>query len=196
MSLFKKDTPAVPEGLGSLDTSAAAEVKVSTPAELQTPEGKAYVATAVNEAVTASVRAIFTELAPMLKNMNSGLTPEAIDLLRTPKETPEQVARKARDKRESARSREQEAELRAATEAFKNNCQHRYPNGAEALSIISNLYLAGKAPGGVCMLCHDIVLPKRWGFDSPEPETGKERPIILPAHRDYPRVLQIFNSRT
>ena len=198
MGLFtKKDENAGPEGLNALDSAAVAEPKVpKTPAELQTIEGKAFVQTAVQQAVQESVKAIFLELGPYLKNMGGGLTAEAIDLIRTPKETPEQIARKARDKRESARSREQEAELKRQTQEFQDNCSHRYPNGAEAISLVHNLYNASRQPAGICMLCQCFILPKRWEFSSPDPDTGKERAIVAPAHKDYGRVAQIDRART
>jgi hypothetical protein len=198
MGLFtKKDENAGPEGLNALDSAAVAEPKVpKTPAELQTIEGKAYVQTAVQQAVQESVKAIFSELGPYLKNMGGGLTPEMIDQLRTPKKTEEQIAREIRDKRESARSREQEAELKRATRQHQDNCSHRYPNGAEAISLIHNLHLSSRLPGGICMLCQDVILPKRWTFLSPDSDTGKERAEIAPAHKDYQRVLFLENART
>jgi hypothetical protein len=212
MSLFKKEAPeAGPAGLDALNTSSAPvsvpaaqpEVEVAavaepavpkTPVELQSVEAKAYVHDVVKTAITESVRAIFSEFAKAGGLGGGGLTREDIDLLRTPKETPEQIAAKAREKREVAQSKEQEAQLRRDNAARRANCQHRYPNATEAISLVHNL--PSRQTAGICMLCQDLIEGRHWTILAPDVQTGKERAVIAEAHKDYQRVLQIEQTRS
>jgi hypothetical protein len=170
----------------------AKPTKVSTPEELLSPMGKAYINDTVSAAVASSVRAIFQELAPMFQNM--ALTPEKLDLLRTPKKNEEQIARELRNMRESRKSKEDEAQLRRDIEARQANCQHRYPNNTEAIGLLHNM--PSRQVAGVCMLCQVLIQGRHWSILAPDPETGKERAVIVDAHPAYPRVLQIENTRS
>jgi hypothetical protein len=209
MGIFNKDTKETPTpaGLDALKVAApqpevkqeakpeakpeATPKKVSTPEELLSPVGRGFVNDMVSTAVRESVRAIFAEMAPILQGM--ALTPEKLDLLRTPKKNEEQVARELRNMRESRKSKEDEAQLRRDRAAMQSNCPHKYPNNTDSISLIHNM--PSRQVAGICVLCHSLIEGKRWTILAPDPETGKERAVIADAHPDYNRVLQIERLR-
>jgi hypothetical protein len=160
--------------------------KIGLPEALSTPSAQGYVNQLVSAAVSEAVKSIFSELGPILRD--SALTPEKLDLLRTPKQTPEQVAKELREKRESRKSREDEAELKRATLARQEACLHKYPNETDAINLVHN-YVDRQARG-ICHICGKMIEPRRWVIDSPDPNTGTERCHIEEADKDYRRVLQ------
>lgn len=156
----------------------------SAPSPEQMAENTAQTSAAVKEAVQASVAAVFASLGPMLEKL--ALTPEKIQELKAPFIDP---AKAAREKREAQMNREQIEEMRKQDEWRKAHCEHLDKNGNDSIGITHNY--PDRQPRGVCVLCHDIIHPKEWRIGSPDPQTGKSRPYMVDAHKDYSRVLRI-----
>jgi hypothetical protein len=169
----------------------AKPAKVATPEELLSPAGKGFVNDMVSTAVRESVKAIFAEMAPILQSL--ALTPEKLDLLRTPKKNEADIAREMRNMRESRKSKEDEAQLRRDVAARQSNCPHKYQNGTDSISLIHNM--PSRQVAGICVLCHDLIQGRHWTILAPDAETGKEKAVIADAHKDYGRVIQIENMR-
>jgi hypothetical protein len=154
--------------------------KHDTPAELLTPAAQAY----VNMQTAAAVREAIAGLVPVLKELQ--LTPEKLNALKQPYQDP---AIAARELRETKNSKRQEEEIRQQTAARQANCLHQDKNGKTALCLVHNF--PDRQPRGVCPLCHDIINPKEWVIDSPDPVTGESKAHIREAHKDYRTVLQL-----
>jgi hypothetical protein len=172
--------------------------KVGTARDLLTPEAQAQVnqsmsaavqeatASAVPDATAAAVaeavKSVFAQLAPFLKDLQ--LTPEKLNELKKPFEDPLVLARNAREARQT---RMQDAENRKNNELMRANCPHLDQNKRDSISIIHNY--PDRQVRGVCHICMDVIEPRRWVIDAPDPATGETKARIADAHKDYQRVL-------
>ena len=162
-----------------------------TPESLINPAAQSYMNQAISASVAEAVKSIFENLAPMMKEM--ALTPEKIKQIQTRTPTKAEELRDLREKRESAKSKADEEQLRRETAKFRANCGHRYPNNTEALNLVHNY--PDRQPRAVCVLCGDIVHPREWTIEAPDKD-GRENAKIRDAHKDYLRVIAIENART
>jgi hypothetical protein len=168
------------------------EKKVKTPSDLLNPEAQGHVnvamSSAISEAVSASVaeavKGIFASLAPVLKDMQ--LTPEKLNALKQPYVDPETVARNLR---EAKQTRAQDAENRKNLELKKASCPHKDQNMRESICLVHNY--PDRQVRGVCVICHDMIEPRRWVIEAPDKTTGESKAHIEPAHKDYQRVLHL-----
>ena len=160
------------------------EPKHETPAELLSPAAQAHQNAAISAAVSEGVKAALAGIAPILQGMQ--LTPEKINDLKKPYQDPVAVARELR---ETQNSKAQEQEIRKQTLERQKNCKHMDKNGRTSLCLIHN-YPDHQARG-VCPLCHDIIHPREWVIDAPDPQTGESKAHIREPHRDYQQVLQL-----
>lgn len=150
-----------------------------------TPEQLAMMNSAASAAVKEALASIMKEVvAPLLKEV--ALTPEKIAALKAP-----YVDQKAadREKRESQQTREQEAENIRNRQAMQANCLHTDKNGKTSICLIHNY--PDRMARGICPLCHDLIEPRHWEISAPDPKTGKTSAKIVPAHKNYPTVLQL-----
>ena len=142
-------------------------------------------AASVASAVAASTaREIFALLAPFLKD--AALTPEKLAALKAPYVDPKLAARELR---ESLAGKEQEAETQRQIAHRKAHCPHKYPDSKLAICLLHNNL--DNQVRGVCMLCHDVIHPRQWVIDAPDPITGKSQSHIQPAHKNYDLVQSI-----
>ncbi len=195
MSVFKKETSAseiAPADLNGLAASAATEKPIPVPPEMLTPAAQAY----MNSQLTATIKAMFSELRA--SQQNAQMTPETLAAAfaeaerqrRLPSE--DEVARKAREIRERAKSRRDIEEARKLTEATQQACDHLYPNGSLALCVIGNRPDRQKLL--VCLLHHCIISPSQWIIDAPD-KNGNEQSHIEPAHKDYVRLMRTYEKQ-
>ncbi|HXA78724.1 MAG TPA: hypothetical protein VNV41_16435 [Candidatus Acidoferrales bacterium] len=148
------------------------------------PELMAAMNAQTSAAVAEAVKGIFAGLAPVLKDLQ--MTPEKLAALKAPYVDPAVVARELR---ETANSKAQEDEIRKMTKARQASCLHIDKNGKTAICLIHNF--PDRQPRGICPLCHDIIHPRQWVIDAPDPKTGKAQSHIEPAHKDYRTVEQL-----
>lgn len=148
------------------------------------PEMAAFVNTMVSSSVEKAVASIFAALAPTLKDM--ALTPEKIVALNTPYKDPLKTAREAR---ESLKSKQDEALIAEQNKRRKENCLHAHKNGIEAINIVHNFH--DRQPRGTCVLCGDWIHPNEWRIGPPTPEYPSGKAYMVPAHKDYARVMRI-----
>jgi hypothetical protein len=140
----------------------------------------------VNSAVASAVGEIMKGLLPTFQAM--ALTPEKIAALREPPVDPKARARLLREERENLNSKEQEAETQAIIKFQKDHCTHKDKNEKDSICLIRNYH--DRQPRGVCMLCNDLIHPREWRIGAPD-DRGKTQATIVPAHKDYDRVLRI-----
>ena len=164
--------------------------QLKTPNVPVNPESQAFINTMISRSVSEAVSSIFANLSPMMKEM--ALTPEKIKALQTKLPTPAEVAREERDKRETRKSKEDEAQLRRETARRQANCPHRYPNNTDSINLVHNY--PDRQVRGICSLCHDLIEPRHWVILAPDKD-GKENAKIVDAHKDYARVINIENTR-
>jgi hypothetical protein len=144
----------------------------------------------VNTAIAEGIKAALSGFAPILKEL--ALTPEKLDLLRTPKKTEEDLKRVARELRETMKSKQDEAEnLRFAAER-KAACEHRYSTGKSAINLIHNYH--DHQVRGICVLCHDFIHPREWRIGAPTAEKPHGTAFVVQAHKDYQRVVTQENN--
>jgi hypothetical protein len=129
----------------------------------------------------ATAKAIFDQLAPFLKD--AALTPEKLMALKAPYVDPKMAARELR---ESLAGKDQEAETMRLIAHRKEHCPHKYIDGKAAICLLHNNL--DNQVRGVCMLCHDVIHPREWVIDAPDPITGKAKSHIRPAHKNYDMV--------
>lgn len=149
-----------------------------------TPDVLALINTQTASAVSEALKGVFAHLQPVFEQM--ALTPDKIRELTKPYIDPKVAARELR---ESQMSREQEQELQRATAWRKANCPHLDKNGNASISLMTNNL--DHQVRGICMLCHDIIHPREWVIDAPDPVTGKTKAHVREAHKDYARVLAV-----
>jgi hypothetical protein len=143
----------------------------------------------VNSSTSAVIKEMMATMirdivAPLLKE--TALTPEKLAIL---KSTYVDSKLAARELRESAQTREQEAENIRLREQMRANCLHTDKNGKSAICLIHNY--PDRQPRGICPLCQDIINPREWVIGAPDPKTGKTTPFLRPAHKNYDIVRQI-----
>ena len=148
------------------------------------PETLALINTSVSNAVQEAIKSMFSGLAPVLRDM--ALTPEKLEALKAPYVDPKKLARELR---ESAQSKEQEAETLKQLEWRRAHCPHLDQNQKVALCLVHNY--PDRQPRGICPLCQDLIHPKEWVIGPPDPKTGKSVAFIRPAHKDYAKVIQL-----
>lgn len=150
-----------------------------------TPEQLAMInshtSTLIRETMAAMIKDV---VAPLLKE--TALTPEKLAALKAPY-IDENLA--AREKRESAQTREQEAENIKQRALMHANCLHTDKNGKTAICLIHNY--PDRQPRGICPLCQDIIHPREWVIGAPDPKTGKTIPFLRAEHKNYNIVRQI-----
>jgi hypothetical protein len=169
--------------------NAPAPEKRQVPPELLTPAAQA----AMNANTAAMVRELFTQLAPLLKDIS--LSPEKLALMESLRRAPteEQAAAAARSKREKSLM------IAEANENAKNlanrqaGCNHRYKTGALSLGIVRNF--PDRQPRGVCMACNIWLTPREWRIGPPSEEWPRGKEYIAPAHSQYSLVLEAINNQ-
>jgi hypothetical protein len=104
--------------------------KVKTPAEIINPQSQAAINAMIAASVKEAVSSVFAGLQPVIASM--ALDPkklgEALREANRPQLSPEDIAKKLREERESLKSKEDEAELRRADAARKAACPHTDKN--------------------------------------------------------------------
>jgi hypothetical protein len=156
----------------------------SAPSPTQLAEATAQTNAAVEETVAATVKAIFAQLTPILER--NSITPEVIAALKAPYIDPAQEARRAREHKETLATMAQE---RLAAQKKKDRCRHRDQNDKSSICLVHNH--PDRQVRGVCVLCNDIIHPREWVVDAPDPKTGDIRQHIRDAHKDYAQVLHV-----
>lgn len=149
------------------------------------PEILAMINSATSAVVKETLASVIKDIvAPLLKE--TALTPERLAALKAPY-VDEKLA--DRERRESAQTREQEAENIKMRAQMQASCLHIDKNGKSAICLIHNY--PDRQPRGICPLCQDIIHPREWVIGAPDPKTGKTTPFLRAAHKNYPTVLQI-----
>ena len=148
------------------------------------PEQMAVINTATQSAVQEAIKSVFASLTPVLQDM--AMTPEKIRAANTPYVDP---LKKAREDRESAKSKEDEAGIARRTAAMRAACPHLDKNGRSSICLVHNQ--PDHQPRGICVTCHDWIHPREWVIDAPDQITGKINAHIREAHKDYRIVLQL-----
>jgi hypothetical protein len=151
------------------------------------PDQMALVNGMISAAVKEAVGGVFGQLGPILKDL--ALTPEKIQAMEDARRAPtkEQEDFKKRMEREKREFSEQDAETRAKIRAMQDSCPHRDENDKEAICLVHNY--PDRQVRGICPICWSLIEPRHWAIEAPDPKTGKTKPILIPAHRDYARVL-------
>jgi len=166
------------------EPAAAKPSKLKTPAELMTPEAQAY----TNQLVTNAVKEIFAQMAPLLQSI--ALTPEKLaeaeKLRRAP--TAEELAKKAREKREKKLMMEEAAENRANQERHQAACTHRDENERWAVQVVHNF--PDRQPRFLCPKCQSFFEPRRWVVGAPDAENPRGRAYIADEHPQYQMLMQ------
>lgn len=159
----------------------------SVPKELMTPAAQAYMNTQLRETIAA----MFRELAPTLQSI--ALTPEKIQAMEDARRAPstDEVARKAREKRERALQHEDIEDARRNQQHLQDTCPHKYSNGQLALAIISNR--PDRQRLLICLRNHCMILPSMWVIGPPDAENPRGRAYMQAAHKDYGRLLQEYD---
>jgi hypothetical protein len=164
--------------LGALASSAQAKA-VKVPSEALTPSVQAY----VNENLSAAIREIFKEFAPIMASL--ALTPEKIAMMESERRKPteSQEAYNRRQVREKKMMREEQEINRKTLEATQAACPHAYPSGLSSINIIRNY--PDRHARGICVICQLLITPRQWVIDAPNDEFphGVER--IAPEHPQY-----------
>jgi|HubBroStandDraft_4_1064222.scaffolds.fasta_scaffold218557_1 hypothetical protein len=185
-----------PEGLDALTAAASAQpevqqevkqAKIITPKELLTPEAQGFMNEMVASAVAEAMKGALAGFIPALKEM--ALTPEKIRLITHPEPNAKEVAALLREQRESLKSKEDEAEVRRATQARQDNCPHTYSNKSDSIALVHNF--PDRQTRGVCLICHKMIHPRHWVIDAPDNLTGKSQAHIVDADPAYSRVRNI-----
>jgi hypothetical protein len=148
------------------------------------PEAIAMINTATAKAVQEAVTAVFQSLAPVLKDM--AITPEKLREANKPYEDPAKVAR---EKRESLKSKQDEAEIVRVTLARRAQCPHLDKNGRSSISLVHNQ--PDHQARGICVVCHDWIFPREWRIGPPDEENPRGKAYIVDQHKDYKIVLQL-----
>jgi hypothetical protein len=188
------ETPATQPAAASPDLSGLAQSaqpaaetpkKVAFPSALN-PEAAAF----INMSISAAVKEIFKEMAPILQSI--ALTPEKIAEAETLRRAadPKTVAREKREKHlqhlEMEENRQQLLRTRAA-------CAHRYPSGQTAINPVRNF--PDRAARGICVLCQEFFEPRRWVIDPPDRDNPRGVPRIADAHPQYKLVLEALAAK-
>ena len=153
--------------------------KRQVPPELLTPAAVA----AMNQQTSELVRELFSQLAPLLKDIS--LSPEKLqimeDLRRAP--TADQAAAASRSKREKALMKEELEQNRKNLTASQDACLHRYVSGALSVSAIRNY--PDRQSRFVCHKCMAIFAPRHWEILAPTAEFPRGVEKIVDAHPLY-----------
>ena len=144
----------------------------------------------VNTAIAEGIKAALAGFAPILKDL--ALTPEKLELLRTPKQTEADLKKLARELRETMKSKQDEEEVRRLTAERKAACDHRYHTGKSAINLIHNYH--DHQTRGVCVKCHDLIHPREWRIGPPTDTEPHGKAFVVPAHKDYQRVISQENN--
>jgi hypothetical protein len=167
----------------------APEKKIPVPSELLTPSAQSY----INANTAAMVRELFTQLAPLLKDIS--LSPEKLklmeDLRRAPSEDQEKAA--ARSKREKALMVAEQNENAKNLANRQAGCNHRYKTGALSLGIVRNY--PDRQPRGVCMVCSLWLSPREWKIGPASEEWPRGKEYIADAHPQYSLVLEAIKNQ-
>jgi len=156
----------------------------SAPSPAAMAEATAQTNAAVQETVAATVKALFEQLTPLLER--NALTPAIIEALKAPYVDPAKLSRQAREQKENHARMAQE---RLDVQKKKDRCRHRDQNDKSSICLVHNH--PDRQVRGVCVLCHDIIHPREWVVDAPDPNTGEIRTHIREAHKDYGSVLHV-----
>ena len=149
------------------------------------PETLALLNSQVNATVAETMKAMLKDvIGPLLREV--ALTPEKLEALKAPYVDAKAAAR---EKRESAQTREQEAENIRIRAQMQANCTHLDKNGKTAICLIHNY--PDRQARGICPICHDIIHPREWVIGAPDPNTGKTTPFLRAAHKDYRTVMSL-----
>jgi hypothetical protein len=166
------------------------------PAEIINPQSQAAINAMIKESVSEAVKSIFAGLQPVLASM--ALDPkklgEALREANRPQLSPEDIARKLRDERESLKSKEDEAENRRMTAERQANCRHLDKNSHSSLQLCHNH--PDHRPRAICALCHVWVHPAEWRIaatieEASKYKVSKGKAYICEPHPCYSTVLQL-----
>lgn len=139
---------------------------------------------AINVATAAAVQEAIKAFIPIIQSM--ALTPEKIREINKPYEDPKKIARELR---ESLKTKEDDEEAKRALEYFRKMCPHLDKNGRPAICLVHNQ--PDNHARGVCVVCSDWIHPKEWRIGPPDDKNPRGKAYLVPAHKDYGRVLQI-----
>lgn len=136
------------------------------------PEAVAVDQIALLRELIASVALSPEKLTQILKEVKTPYVDEALE---------------ARNRRERAKSVDEEAKMRKLREQEQELCPHTYQdNGKTSISLMHNFH--DQKPRGFCHQCKVFIEPVRFDFRY---EQGEITQVILPAHKLYPHVLQL-----
>ena len=201
---FNRSSSLTPEEMAK--ATAAANRAAVAEAAASHPTSASDSPALVKEAVAAAVASVFASLAPMLEKL--ALTPDKIAALKAPYVDP---LTSAREQRMNIMGREEEKRNREAEQWAKDNCAHKDKNDKDSICLNHNY--PDRRPRGVCVLCRDVIHPKEWRLDAPDPLTGqhtkggkngevidgvywRQGAYLVLAHKDYPRVLKLENQQS
>lgn len=147
-------------------------------------EAIAVINTTTAKAVQEAVTAVFASLAPALRDM--AITPEKLREANRPYEDP---AKAAREKRESLKSKQDEAEIARATAERRAMCPHVDKRGQSSINLCHNQ--PDHQPRGVCVICGDWIFPREWRIGAPDEKNPRGKAYLVEPHKDYKMVLQL-----
>lgn len=162
------------------------EQKIQTPAILLNPEAQA----AMNQMISAAVRDIFSQLAPVLSSI--ALTPEKIAEAEKLRRAPDPAA-VAREIRERRLMQEEANENQANLLRMRENCPHKYPTGAWAIGVIRNY--PDRRERFICALCQNLFEPKRWVIGPPDSENPRGHAYIAEESLGYRVVREVLAQK-
>jgi hypothetical protein len=169
--------------------ASAPEKRRNIPPELLTPGAQA----AMNQNTAEMVRELFSQLAPLLKDIS--LSPEKLALMeqlrRAPTEDQEKAA--ARSKREKTLMIQEQTENAKNLANRQAGCLHRYKTGALSLGIVRNF--PDRQPRGTCMMCGIWIHPREWRIGAPTEEHPRGREYIVDAHPQFNLVIEAINNQ-
>ena len=159
-----------------------------------TPAQHGMLNSAIEEAVTASVKAMIAGMMPTLQAMNLDTAKTIAQAMNAPKQkTDDEIAAAARESRERKKSQADSKAALETQERLKASCLHRYSNNVVSVSLVHNQL--DHRPRGVCMVCHSWIHPTEWRILPGTDEFPEGKAVQVPAHKDYSLVLQLENAR-
>jgi hypothetical protein len=149
-----------------------------------TPELLATINAATSAAVKEAVSGIFSNLAPLLKDM--AVTPEKLREGMRPYVDPDKERREIREK---MKFRQDEEDKERQDRARQDNCLHRDQNGRSSIQVVHNFF--DRQPRGICALCGDWIHPKEWRIGKPTEEHPRGAPYCVEPHKNYQTVREL-----
>jgi hypothetical protein len=144
-----------------------------------TPELIAQVNAAVGEGIKAAIQGLFTELAPLLRDLNKPYVDPAIA---------------ARQLRDQMKFKKEEKEGEQNKRLTRERCPHRYAtNKLPSIGLVQNF--PDKHVRGICMQCQDWIHPKEWQIGAPTKEHPEGEAVLVPEHPKYAIVIEAMTLK-